>query len=308
MKNRWFISAIVWAWSAFTAASQPVPKLTSISPEWVTRGSSVEVTISGDNLGNVVGFVFSGDPGLTASNAPPAPKPSVTIESSEGGIVTAESKDNKKLRVRITAAVDAAVGQRELRLRSPQGISNPIALNVGHLPEVGESEPNNSADQAQKISLPAAISGVIKTAAEVDYYQFNGHKGEELVFEVVASRTGSLLDSSLVILDAHGKELARSEDARGLDSVIYFTVPEDGDNSETSGFKAAMISSIVFTPERCLTSIPSSRWVDGAAARSSWPSAGTTWTAHRKPPWKSLRLRGWADRTFVCIRRGDFPT
>src|SRR6185436_15511467 len=54
-------------------------------------------------------------------------------------------------------------------------------------------------------------------------------KGDALVFEVLASRNGSQLDSSLAILDAQGKELARDEDARGFDSLVEFTAPEDGE-------------------------------------------------------------------------------
>src|SRR5439155_24027520 len=102
-------------------------------------------------------------------------------------------------------------------------------INVGHLPEVAEKEPNNSLEQAQVISLPAAISGAISAAAQLDYYRFKAAKGQELVFEVDASRRGSALDSSLALLDAAGKELSRNEDYNGLDSLLMFAVPEDGE-------------------------------------------------------------------------------
>jgi hypothetical protein len=39
------------------------------------------------------------------------------------------------------------------------------------------------------------------------------------------------LDSSLVVLDAQGKELMRSEDGAGLDSLLFFTAPSTGDYS-----------------------------------------------------------------------------
>src|SRR5439155_7908055 len=107
--------------------------------------------------------------------------------------------------------------------------SSDLSINVGHLPEVAEKEPDNTLEQAQLISLPAAISGTISAGAQVDYYRFKAAKGQELVFEVDASRRGSPLDSSLALLNSSGKELARNEDYNGLDSWLGFSVPEDGE-------------------------------------------------------------------------------
>src|SRR5438034_884307 len=69
--------------SAFGASAQPVPKITSISPEWIQRGTTNELTIVGDNLGSVSGFIFSGEAGLSATNVPPpaAAQPAISIES-----------------------------------------------------------------------------------------------------------------------------------------------------------------------------------------------------------------------------------
>src|SRR5262249_49403382 len=61
------------------------------------------------------------------------------------------------------------------------------------------------------------------------FYRFKARKGERLIFDVIAFRAGSPLDSSLAVLDANGKELARSEDVNGLDSLIDFKVPADAD-------------------------------------------------------------------------------
>lgn len=33
--------------------AQPVPKLNSISPEWIQRGTTLDVTLTGDNLGSI---------------------------------------------------------------------------------------------------------------------------------------------------------------------------------------------------------------------------------------------------------------
>ena len=214
--------------------AQPVPKITSISPEWIQRGTTNDVTIVGENLAAVSGFIFSGDHGLSATNLPPpmAPQPAISIESSSGSIVRTEAappKDNKRLVVRLGATADAKLGAREFRVMAPGGVSEPLSINVGHLPEIAEREPNNTLEQAQVITFPATISGIVSGMAQIDYYKFKAAKGQDLIFDVDAFRRGSPLDSTLAVLDANGKELVRSEDVNGFDSLILFSVPTDGD-------------------------------------------------------------------------------
>src|SRR5438309_10068146 len=103
-------TSIVWVLllTAAGAYAQPVPKITSISPEWIQRGTTNDLTIVGDNLGAVSGFVFSGEVGLSATNVPPpaAPQPAISIESAAGTITRSEAapaKDNKRLVVKLSA-------------------------------------------------------------------------------------------------------------------------------------------------------------------------------------------------------------
>ena len=222
--------------TAFAAVAQPAPKLTAISPEWIQRGTTIEVTLTGENLGGVTQIIFNGDAGLSATNvAAPAPpsKPTVVIESTGGGITRAEPaappRDEKKLVLKVTAPADASLSPRELRVMAPGGVSNPLNLNVGQWPEVAKRDPNTSLADAQSVELPAVISGVLNTGAQTNHYKFKAKKGEEFVFEVDAARRGSALDSSLMVLDAKGKELARNEDAIGLDSLLFFTAPADAE-------------------------------------------------------------------------------
>lgn len=222
--------------SALGAFAQPAPQLKSVSPEWVQRGTTVEVVLNGENLGGVTQILFNGDAGLSATNVPPTappPKPVVSIESTGGGITRAEptapARDEKRLVVRVKATADASFAARELRVVAPGGVSNPLQFNVGQWPEVSEREISTATSTGQVVALPAAISGVISAAAQSDAYRFKATKGAEIVFEIEAARRGSPLDSSLVVLDAAGKELARSEDALGLDSLLFFTAPEEGE-------------------------------------------------------------------------------
>jgi len=208
------------------------PKITSVSPNWIQRSSTSLVTIAGESLGSVTGFVFSGEAGLSASIiVETSPPPAVTIEASTKAIAvgTPAPDRSKSIRAHISATADAPLGDREMRVIGVNGVSEPLTVTVGAVPQIVETEPNNTLEQAQKITWPAMISGVIQGATEIDAFRFAAKKGEQFVLEVVAQRIGSPLDSSLAILDSAGKELARGEDAEGFDSVIEFTAPADGD-------------------------------------------------------------------------------
>jgi hypothetical protein len=211
----------------FPAFAQPVPKATSLFPDWVQRGTTSIVVLEGENLAQVNGFIFSGEKGLTATNAAP-PAYAVSIEASRGGIVPADN-DEKTVRVGVTVAEEAPLGPREMRVITPGGVSSPVTLNVGFLPELTTKEPNHSTNEAQQVELPAALNGVIRESAQSNFYRFKARKGQRLIFDAFAFRAGSALDPSLALLDVSGRELLRSEDVNGLDSLIDFDVPEDGE-------------------------------------------------------------------------------
>jgi hypothetical protein len=79
------------------------------------------------------------------------------------------------------------------------------------------------------ITPPVAISGRIGGSAEVDAYRIALKAGQEIHFDVQANRTGSPLDATLILLDSKGTEVARSEDAHGLDPFLVFKAPADGE-------------------------------------------------------------------------------
>lgn len=207
--------------------AQPVPKLSSLSIEWVQRGTTTPIVLEGEGLAAVTDLIFSGEPGLNANRAP-LPPATVTLEASRGGIAPA-GDDDRRFTALVTVAPDAALGAREVRARAAGGMSNPLSINVSDIPELRELEPNNSTNEAQVIALPAGISGVIHEPAQTDWFRFQAGKGQRLIFDVQANRRGAPLDPSLVLFDARGNLLARGEDDHGLDAFIEFTVPEDGE-------------------------------------------------------------------------------
>src|SRR6266481_3718916 len=168
-------------WGCLAIKAQPVPKLNSVSPEWIQRGGTIEVSLAGENLTNATRLAFSND-----------------TESNQNSIAASDLKvtNNKALSAKLTIAADSPLGEHEVRVITPTGVSEPVTINLSELPEAQESGTNSSIESSQMLQLPVAVNGLIKASAETDYFRFHAKKGEQLIFEVFASRAGSPLDSS----------------------------------------------------------------------------------------------------------------
>ncbi|MFO1499776.1 MAG: PPC domain-containing protein [Verrucomicrobiota bacterium] len=220
----WIRALCVSAFAPIGLSAQPVPKLMALSRDWFQRGTTNEVVISGEHLRGAKAVRVSGDGGLAVLlSTPDEGLPKVTLEASKGGISVGDSSESKAVRATVTISDDASLNPREIRLVTAEGVSNPVIVNVSPIPEILETSGGE-----QRLSLPVGLSGTIAAPGEQDSFTFDAKKGQELIFEILAFRSGSALDSSMALLNSKGLELARSEDAKGFDSFIRLTVPEDG--------------------------------------------------------------------------------
>jgi hypothetical protein len=222
------VASLLWAGcAAAVAVAQPIPKVTAISQEYAQRGSSVKITLTGENIGEGKVLV-SGDPGIKVM-VQAAASPVVGVESSLGGVSAVAQSDPKKLVATVEIEAGAAVGARELRVASAGGVSNPMTLNVSHLQEVKGDGKATSFEAAQTVTLPVGITAKLQAQAEANFYKFALKKGERIMVDALGQRIGSQIDTSVAIFDAKKNELARNEDAIGNDSVLEFKAPEDGE-------------------------------------------------------------------------------
>ena len=194
---------------------------------FLQRATTNTVTLSGEGLATVATFLAS-HPGIRVGSEPD-PVPAVMLEGSLGGIRVRPSDPARTRAVQITVQADAPLGAHEIRVTGPGGVSNPIAIQLTDLHEVLEPSGTAGMATAPLLTGPVGVSGRIGASAESDHYRFRLRAGEEWVFDVEANRTGSPLDATMVILDAQGRELARSEDAHGLDPFLVFKAPADGE-------------------------------------------------------------------------------
>jgi hypothetical protein len=159
--------------------------------------------------------------------------------------------------LRVTVAANAAPGERELRLTTPVGMTNPMVFCVGQLPEVTKAPAKVSPDpesvllnsrfrgQAKigvveapvKITLPATINGQICPGG-VDRYTFQATKGQHLVVAVAARElipyisdaVPGWFQASAALFDPQGKEVDYADHYRfHPDPVLYYDIPADGE-------------------------------------------------------------------------------
>ena len=204
-------------------AQQNTPHLGFVLPAGGRQGTTFQVEVGGQFLPNVTDVYISGS-GVNArtieSTRPMNPMMATQLrdrlqELQKLPMDPAVQKEMTDIRVKllifnntrlinpvlaenvsleITIAPDAAPGQRELRLGTPQGLSNPLVFCVGQLPEFSEKEsitvkipqasnqpgtnqPANIQPQISqpptdmKITLPATINGRIKPGLARPHHQ-----------------------------------------------------------------------------------------------------------------------------------------
>jgi hypothetical protein len=140
--------------------------------------------------------------------------------------------------LRVVLAPDAEPGERELRLKTALGLSNPVTFQVGQLAEYIEKEPKNQKEDTEVLSqLPVVINGQIMPG-DVDRFRLKLSKGTQLVMAASARKlTPYLADAvpgwfqaTLALYDASGNELAYVDDYRfNPDPVLFYEISRDGE-------------------------------------------------------------------------------
>lgn len=149
---------------------------------------------------------------------------------------------NPQLEQTVTATLDiaeaAALGRREIRVRTLRGLSNPLGFYIGPFPEFLEKEPNDL-EAAERIEapLPVVLNGQIMPG-DVDRFRFHAEKRDTLVFKTraralmpyLADAVPGWFQATLALHDHAGREVAFVDDYRfHPDPVLVYQVPETGE-------------------------------------------------------------------------------
>jgi hypothetical protein len=193
----------------------PNPRLNWLFPAGGQAGTTFQVTVTGDDLDDANKLLFSHS-GITA-----------TLKTTDPGLgQTGPQPAYGAFQVKI--APDVPPGVYELRVLGKFGLSNPRAFVVGSLPEITETEPNNSPKEANRVALGTTINGTCEGPG-LDYFKFSAKKGQRVIIDCWAFRIDSRLDGTLVLYDSTGRELERNHNTNRRDPLIDFSVPADGE-------------------------------------------------------------------------------
>jgi hypothetical protein len=130
-----------------------------------------------------------------------------------------EEPTKVQARVEITAESWMAAGTHQFRIITPHGSSTVGILVVSPFSEMQEREPNDIFSDAQELTLPITVHGVLPAPGDTDIYRFQAKAGQEIVFLVNAKTLGSLLDPVVEVIDGSDKVLASSQDERDRSSL-----------------------------------------------------------------------------------------
>ena len=202
--QKWCAGAVGWLAVAVALGQSPSPKFNTVFPPGGQAGSTVEVTITGENLDE--------------------------IESLRLGIPGAVCKfqQSDTHRFQLSIPVDTPVGVYDVHVVGKNGLSAPRAFTVGTLFEKLELEPNDSLPAAQASDLNSVLNGRIEKGGDQDCIEFVARRGQLVVIECFAERIGSPLRAVLELFDEKQNRIASNRGYFGADPVIAFQVPLDG--------------------------------------------------------------------------------
>jgi hypothetical protein len=226
-------AVVVCAFAAEAFAQQappppglPSPRVSTVFPCGAKAGTSVEVSITGFDLDEPTGLLFS-HTGLKAEYlAPKAPPPDPKKKDAPPPKAPPPTGPFK---FKVTVDPSVPLGLYDIRVVNKWGVSNPRFFAVGEFPEVNEKEPNNDVPEAQKVEIGTTINGVISAATDVDYLQFTGKRGQRVLISCLASALDSKAKPMIEVFSLSGRKLALNRNYRDTDALVDLTLPEDGD-------------------------------------------------------------------------------
>jgi hypothetical protein len=170
----------------------PKPELASLEPRGMQRGLTIKIRITGKNLATA-SAVKTSDPRLVAK------------------LLSDDAGRADYLWAEITAPADLLPNSYDVTVSSAGGASNAQKILVDTIPQIVESEPNDSPAAATSLSASAtgvSFWGKFDRRGDADCFAFDAAAGQTIVFDVAAQRIGSKADVVLTLFDQTGRVLA----------------------------------------------------------------------------------------------------
>ncbi len=117
-----------------------------------------------------------------------------------------------------------------LVMSNQRGVSpSPNFIRVGPMPNVVETEPNNSFKESTAGQLPGAFCGIISEPGDNDYFSFDAKKNQTAYIKLYARNVlRSELDGVINVYNEKGGRVGGNDDSGGPDSFLEYKIPADG--------------------------------------------------------------------------------
>src|SRR5258708_17298448 len=132
-------AACIMATASSALAQTSYPFIFSLYPCGLQRGTTAEITLDGQyNYHSAYKVIIEGA-GVSGE-----------VQVPKDGWPAADAKTKaipvlNQIKLKLTAAPDAPLGVREVRVITPRGVSSAGQILIGDEPEIMETEPNNCA-------------------------------------------------------------------------------------------------------------------------------------------------------------------
>lgn len=197
------------------------PMLARVEPTAIQRGQSATLTITGkENFAGASALLFEGS-GITAEITDPG----------------AKGKPATSIKARLTVAETAALGPREFRVVTPQGVSSAglVVIVADPVATEADDKANDTPAGSQAVPLPSVATGLIGKVEDVDWYRLNLKAGDQLTVRVWGNRLENTIhdlqthfDPIVILHDADGRELASDDNAEFADPRLHYQATRSG--------------------------------------------------------------------------------
>lgn len=132
---------------------------------------------------------------------------------------------------RIPITIPATVAPGDVFHEIRQAADRPaswIPLTLADLPASVESEPNDTMETATPATVPGTLNGLFEKPGDRDWFSFELVKDQKLTFQGLARTIGSAADLELILFDADGREVRRTDDTELEEGGFAFNVGKPG--------------------------------------------------------------------------------
>jgi hypothetical protein len=184
------------------------PQVENVFPRAVQAGQSTELSVFGRNLG------AGSKPSTWRIFDQPLDESRLTVKPPAdvldlGAYRFFEHPTDHSV---LPSAATCTLRGFQVRPKFGDAFANAQTLLVVDAPVTLETEPNDTPEKAQPITLPAVVSGRFDRERDADWYEFETTDAGPYAFEVYCERIGGRADPYLVIADTKGTRVAELDD------------------------------------------------------------------------------------------------